>query len=320
MTVRIGVIGLGMMGRHHGRVLQTLDGVDFVGAVDPMGDQHGVIRSGPVFDGVAELLAEGIDAAVVAVPTSLHHTTALQLREAGVGVLIEKPIAENSVEAAEIVEAFTGSGLVAVVGHVERCNPALVEMRRRLGEGQLGPIYSISTVRTGPFPARIQDVGVAKDLATHDIDIIRWIAGEFDEVHAVTSHRMGRPHEDLIVGIGRAGENVAASMQVTWISPIKQRSVTVIGERGALMADMLTSDLTFFENGQAASEWEEIRRMRGVTEGDVTRYAFPKREPILVELERFRDAVAGGPVDELVGLEDGLAILRIAEQLIGETP
>ena len=132
--VRIGVIGLGMMGRHHGRLCQSLDAFDFIGAVDPQGDQYGVIHQGQVFEDTDSLLKEGIDAAVIAVPTQLHYQTAMRLREAGIHVLIEKPLAESTIEAAEIVEAFEGSGLVAAVGHVERCNPALGEMRRRLND------------------------------------------------------------------------------------------------------------------------------------------------------------------------------------------
>ena len=316
--VRIGVIGLGMMGRHHGRLCQSLDAFDFVGAVDPQGDQYGVIHQGQVFSDTESLLKQGIEAAVIAVPTHLHYETAMQLREAGIHVLIEKPLAGTTEEAAEIVEAFEGSGLIAAVGHVERCNPALNEMRQRLNKEQLGPVFSISTVRTGPFPARITDVGVVKDLATHDIDIVRWLAGEIHEIHSVTKHKMGRQHEDLMVAVGLAGDNVAVSMQVAWISPIKQRSVTVLGEKGALQADLLSSDLTFFENGHTSSEWEAIQQMRGVTEGNVTRYAFSKSEPIQIELLRFKEAITGGSDDDLVSLEDGLRTLQVAEDLIKE--
>ena len=191
-----------MMGRHHGRLCQSLDVFDFVGAVDPQGDQYGVIHQGQVFSDTESLLKEGIEAAVIAVPTHLHYETAMQLREAGIHVLIEKPLAGTTEEAAEIVEAFEGSGLIAAVGHVERCNPALNEMKQRLNKEQLGPVFSISTVRTGPFPARITDVGVVKDLATHDIDIVRWLAGEIHEIHSVTKHKMGRQHEDLMVAAG----------------------------------------------------------------------------------------------------------------------
>ena len=315
--VRLAVIGLGMMGRHHGRIAPTLDGGDFIGAADPQGDQHRVIHRGSVFLNIPDLLSAEIDAAVLAVPTHLHHEAALQLADAGVHVLIEKPLAESASDAAEIVSAFENTNLIAAVGHVERCNPALGEMQKRIHSGQLGPIFSISTVRTGPFPARITDVGVVKDLATHDIDIIRWLAGEIEEIHSVTKHKMGRQHEDLVLAVGKTSHDVALVMQVAWISPFKQRSVTVLGERGALQADLLTSDLTFFENGHTSSEWETIQQMRGVTEGNVTRYAFPKKEPILIELERFRDAINGKPVDGLVSLSDGLKTLQIAEKLIG---
>jgi UDP-N-acetylglucosamine 3-dehydrogenase len=318
--MRFGLVGLGQMGRHHARILSTSSEVEFVGAVDPMGDRHNAMRSGAVFNTVDQLLAEGIDSAVIAVPTAHHFEVAMQLADAGVHTLIEKPLAETVAAAEQISAAFQASELVAAVGHVERFNSGLQEMKRRLDAGQLGRVISIATERVGPFPSRISDVGVVKDLATHDIDIVTWIGGAaFSQVRGQTAHKMGRPHEDLVVAIGRLENDVVASMNVNWLSPVKKREVTVLGEKGAFVADLLTGDLRFHSNADLVdSAWDQLAILRGVSEGDTIAYAFPKREPLAVEHEAFREAVGQGHAEGVVTLAEGVAILRVAESIIGE--
>ena len=318
--MRFGLIGLGQMGRHHARILSESDEVEFVGAVDPMGDRHRAMRRGDIFDDVESLLRAGIEAAVVAVPTAQHHELALQLADANVNMLIEKPLAENVEAGLEIRDAYASKEVLGCVGHVERFNSALQEMKRRLSDGELGRVISISTERVGPFPHRVQDVGVVKDLATHDIDIVTWIGGAaFAEVKGQLAHKMGRPHEDLVVAVGRLENNVVASMNVNWLTPVKRRSVSALGEKGALVADMLTGDLRFYANADIDSEWDQLAQLRGVSEGDMIQYAFPKREPLAVEHEAFRMAIATGAAEGVVTLDQGVAILEVAEKIIGDS-
>lgn len=317
--MRFGLVGLGQMGRHHARILSDSDEVDFVGAVDPMGDRHRAVRRGVVFETVDQLLESGIEAAIVAVPTANHFDVSMRLAEEGIHTLIEKPLAESVGAAEEIRDAYGAQGLVAAVGHVERFNSGLQEMKRRLDAGQLGRVISIATERVGPFPSRISDVGVVKDLATHDIDIVTWIGGSpFAEVTGQLAHKMGRPHEDLVVAVGRLENDVVASLNVNWLTPVKRRGVTVLGEKGAFVADLLTGDLRFHSNADLVdSAWDQLAILRGVSEGDTIGYAFPKREPLAVEHEAFRQAVSEGHAEGVVTLEEGVAILRVAESIIG---
>jgi predicted dehydrogenase len=276
------------------------------------------MRRGDIFDDVGALISAGIDAAVVAVPTAQHHDVALQLADAGVATMIEKPLAESVVAGMEIRDAYASKDVLGCVGHVERFNSALQELKRRLSDGELGRVISISTERVGPFPHRVQDVGVVKDLATHDIDIVTWIGGAaFAEVNGQLAHKMGRPHEDLVVSVGRLENDVVASMNVNWLTPVKRRSVSVLGEKGALVADMLTGDLRFYANADIDSEWDQLAQLRGVSEGDMIQYAFPKREPLAVEHEAFREAIATGAAEGVVTLDQGVAILEVAERIIG---
>lgn len=115
-SLRAGLVGLGSMGRHHARVLSGLDGVDLVGVVDPMGDKFGAAQGAPILDTVEELIALGVDYAVVACPTALHEPVGLALAEAGVCALVEKPVADTVDGARRLVEAFESRGLVAAWG------------------------------------------------------------------------------------------------------------------------------------------------------------------------------------------------------------
>ena len=315
-SLRAGLVGLGSMGRHHARVLAGLEGVDLVGVVDPMGDKFGAAQGAPVLDTVEELIARGVDYAVVACPTHLHEEVGLALAEAGVCALIEKPVAESVDGARRLVEAFESRGLVAGVGHIERCNPALRSLRARLEAGELGDVYQVVTRRQGPFPHRIADVGVVKDLATHDIDLTGWVTGrEYVSIAAHTVSKSGRIHEDMVSAVGRLDDGTMVNHLVNWLSPLKERFTSVTGERGCFIADTLTADLTFHSNAAVTTEWEALQAFRGVSEGDMIRYAIPKREPLLVEHELFRDAVLGKDAD-ICTLRQGMRTVEVAAAVL----
>ncbi|MGC1213519.1 MAG: Gfo/Idh/MocA family oxidoreductase [Micromonospora sp.] len=313
--LRAGLIGLGAMGRNHARVLSNLDGVELVGVVDPAGDVTGTLRA-PVVPELGDLLAMGIDYAVIACPTALHESVGMELAANGVCALIEKPLAQSVEAATRLVEAFESAGLVAGVGHIERYNPALQNLRTRLEAGELGEVFQVVTRRQGPFPHRIADVGVVMDLATHDIDLTAWVTGqEYVSVAARTVSRSGRLHEDMVAVVGQLADGTMVNHLVNWLSPLKERSTVITGDRGCFVADTLTADLTFYANGAIDTEWEALRAFRGVAEGDMVRYAIPKREPLLVEHERFRDAVEGKQSD-IVTLRQGLRTVQVAAGLL----
>lgn len=316
MTLRAGLLGVGMMGRHHARVLREIDGVELVAIADPGGDPHGVAGELDILPDIDALIDAGVDTAVVAVPTGFHEDAALRLAAAGVHTLVEKPIAHSLEAGRRMVDAFTDAGLVGAVGHIERFNPALQELRRRLEAGELGNVYQIQTRRQGPFPARIADVGVAKDLASHDIDLTAWVAqSDYTTVFAQTTFKSGREHEDMIAITGRLESGIIVNHLVNWLSPMKERLTVVTGEKGAFVADTSTGDLTFYANGTIPVEWESMSVFRGVSEGDVTRFAFARREPLRVEHEAFRDAVLGKPSD-VVTMEQGLRTLEVVESAL----
>lgn len=313
MVLRAGLLGVGMMGRHHARVLREVEGVDLVAIADPGGDPHGVAGPLAVLPDIDALIGSGVDIAVVAVPTRFHLDAALALAEAGVHTLVEKPIAHSTEAGRQMVAAFSSRGLVGAVGHVERFNPALQELRRRLAAGDIGEVYQIATRRQSTFPVRIADVGVGKDLASHDIDLTAWVAqSDYKSVYAQTNFKSGREFEDMIAVTGRLRNDIIVNHLVNWLSPMKERVTVVTGERGTYIADTATGDLTFHANGTIPFEWDSVASFRGVSEGDVTRYSFAKREPLRVEHEAFRDAVLGLPSD-VVTMEQGQHTLEVVQ-------
>jgi UDP-N-acetylglucosamine 3-dehydrogenase len=314
--LRVGLLGLGMMGRHHARVLRSLDGVELVAVGDPAGDPHRLAGGLEVHRSVEELVRVGLDYVVVAVPTIYHEQVGLALADAGVHALIEKPLATDGDGARRLAETFAARGLVGAVGHIERYNPALQHLRARLEQGELGSVYQVVTRRQGPFPSRIADVGVVKDLATHDIDLTAWVTRSwFRSLAARTAFKSGREYEDLVAVVGSLEDGTVTNHLVNWLSPMKERVTIVTGEKGAFVADTLTADLTFHANGTLLTEWGSLAEFRGVSEGDMIRYAIAKPEPLRIEHEAFRDAVLGKGTD-IVTMAQGLATVAVAEAVI----
>jgi predicted dehydrogenase len=305
-----------MIGRHHARILQTGGGVIFAGAVDPGGDRFRALHGERPYATIDELLDRGRpDFAIVAVPTEEHLPAVERLAAAGVHVLVEKPLAASADEARGIIAAVDRAGVRGAVGHVERYNPALLAARERMRD--LGEVFKIATERTGPFPSRVKDVGVVKDLATHDLDLVRWLGGSpVEAVAAQTSHRMGRDHEDLVLATGRLASGITFNCQVDWLTPTKTRCTKILGERGMLLADTLTGDLTLFENADRPIEWAATQQLRGVSEGNATRFALDRREPLVVEHEAFAAYVAGDDGAPVVPLEAGLETVVTAEAVL----
>ena len=314
--LRAGLVGHGQMGRHHARVLSALEGVELAGIADPL---MSPTTTTPVVHDLDALLDLGIDVAVVASPTATHAALGLRLAEAGVPTLIEKPVAGTVEDAMLLADAFDAAGVVGCVGHIERYNPAVRELRRRLADRELGAIYQIATRRQGPFPTRINDVGVVLDLATHDIDVTSWVAqSRYAAITAQTAHRSGRQNEDLVAAVCLLEDGTVVNHLVNWLSPLKERVVVVTGERGCFSADILAADLTYYANGIAPVQWDTLASFRGVVQGDVTTFAIAKQEPLVAELNAFLDAVRGQASD-VVTIREAAEVVAVAQRLLGSS-
>ena len=307
------------MGVNHARVLSNLDGVELVAVADPQGDVRGMLPNQEILKSVDEIIAKKVDYCVIAAPTAYHEEISYKLIDAGIHVLIEKPIAHTLESATRIAKNAKAKGVVGAVGHIERFNSALQQARLRILNGDLGEIYQISTRRLGPFPSRIADVGVVMDLATHDIDLTSWISNSsYKNVSAQSATRSGRAHEDLVAVVAQLKNGVVVNHLVNWLSPLKERKTIITGEKGTYVVDTLTSDLTFYANGTINVSQQQIAHFKGVTQGDIQIYAFNKPEPLLLEHQNFRDAVLGMD-SEIVTLDSGTQTVEVAEAIIKST-
>ncbi|HEY67315.1 MAG: gfo/Idh/MocA family oxidoreductase [Chloroflexi bacterium] len=320
-TPKVAVIGVGAMGRNHARVYHEMPDVELaaVADLDPvLAKEAARLYGARIYTDYRAMLEEIQPAMVsVVVPTQAHCQVTLDALEAGCHVLVEKPIAATLEEGRRMIERAAGLGRVLAVGHIERYNPAVIELKHRLDNGTLGRIFQIHARRLGPFPARVRDVGVVVDLATHDLDIMRYLTGsEVRRLYAEVEQEIHTAHEDLFSGLVRFKDGVVGVLNINWLTPTKMREITVTGQRGMFLANLLTQDLYFYENEEAGSlDWNHLSLLRGVSEGQMVRLRLQRREPLRAELEAFVAAARGEP-GEIVRGEDGLRVLELARALI----
>jgi predicted dehydrogenase len=314
------IVGLGVMGSHHLRVLRSLPNVELVAVVDPDEERRDRARYGhddlaayPSLD--AALESQEADFACVAAPADQLAVLARKAMEASLAVLVEKPIAPTEDEAEALVTFADQHGHLLSVGYVERFNPAVLALKEKLRQNGLGRVYQVHARRLSPYPGGRGVLGVALDLATHDLDVMRRVTGEeVDRVFAETATRSGGDKEDLVSASLRFGDGSTGVLEVNWLTPTKVRELTVTGEHGMFVVDYLTQDLRFYERPRAAIEWEALGVVRGSDEGDMIRYAIARREPLVVQWEAFLSAVRSGGPAPVPGPE-GLAALSIAEAI-----
>jgi len=322
MPLKVAVVGAGSMGMNHLRVLKDLgeEQVRLVGVAEPQPAARSRASNRFQVQGFSdyrEMIAEATpDVVAIVVPTDLHFEVASHALDAGVNVLVEKPITATVAQAEQLIALARERGAHLAVGHVERFNPAVLELKRQLDGGNVGRIFYLHARRLGPFPPRIRDVGVILDLATHDLDVMRYLAGsEVRHVFAETQQRVHQTHEDLLLGLIRFGNTTIGMLDVNWLTPTKIRELTVTGERGMYLVNYLSQDLYFYENDYTATEWDTMRSLTGVSEGTMTRLKVQKSEPLRLEWENVLAAVRDGTDVKVTG-EDGLAVLRLAHQLM----
>jgi len=302
-ALRVGVIGAGVMGSNHARVLAGLPDISLVGVVDPL-EAHRVrateLANCRTFDAVESLLAAGVDAVTIAAPTHLHHEIALTCIAHKIHVLVEKPIASTVEEGREIVEAAQRAGVTLMVGHVERFNPAVAAIKQAItGED----ILSIAITRVGPFPPRMSNVGVVIDLAVHDIDLIRWFTeSDIVEVQPQLSSAVAE-REDIALLQFRTASGVLAHINTNWLTPFKARNVTVATRGKYVMGDLLTRQVTECFGFKPDGSYS----MRHLPVGH--------DEPLRAELIAFLKAVRSDGAPAVTG-DEGVASLEIATRCL----
>jgi predicted dehydrogenase len=318
--LRAAVIGVGAMGKNHARVYSELEDVDLVGVADTDPAVRDLIAARYHTQSYADyrklVEIEKPDVVSLVVPTRHHYAIARDLIERSVHVLVEKPITETVEEGRTLIRQARAGGVKLGVGHIERFNPAIIALKERLDGGELGVAFQVSARRISGFPPRAGDIGVVLDLATHDLDVMRYlIGGQVVRVSAEIANELNGPREDVLCGLLRFDNGVIGLLDVNWVSPTKIRSLAVNGQCGMFVVNYLTQDLEFYENANADSTWESLQVFRGVAEGRMIRYPINRREPLSLELQAFARWVLHDEPFPVSG-SDGLEALTLATCLV----
>jgi len=318
--LRVGLAGLGTMGRNHLRNLVARDDIELVALADPSPaarDAAALQAPGVLSfsDSLAMIGEQRLDAVIVATPTTLHHSVAMAAIGRGAAVLVEKPLAGTVAEARDLVRAASEAGVLLQPGHIERFNPAVLELGRRLRDGALSRIFSVRTIRGGPMPERIRDVGVAVDLATHDLDIICHLIGEWPvRAYAESTRHVHTANEDLIYGLLAFPGGVLGQLDVNWLTPEKQRRIVVLGAEGMFTVDYLSQSLTFTRGARALAP-SYLDGYAPTIAGETVALPVNAAEPLRLELDAFFRAVRDGGPPVVTG-EEGLRAVALANMLL----
>jgi len=303
VALRIAVIGVGHLGRHHARILSTLPGVELIAVVDKNRARAEEIaaahRTRALFD--AGELKGLVDAVTIAVPTELHREIALPFLSAGIPVLVEKPIARSLAEADQMIDAAARAGVVLAVGHTERFNPAVAAARPLLADPRFIEVH-----RLGTFPERSLDIDVVLDLMIHDIDVVlSLVKSAVDSIEAVGVPVLtGRV--DIANARVRFANGCIANLTASRISRDRVRKIRFFQPAAYLSIDYAAQKLEL---------WRLVKRngaAPAIEGGDVE---VAPHEPLHSELADFVDAIAARRAPAVTGA-DGRSALALAEAIV----
>ena len=303
---KVVVVGAGNMGRHHVRLLSQSRRVGEVVVCDPDEARRSTLQRDFGVTTAADLrtvLAEGPlpKMALVAVPTHLHHEIGAELLSKGIACLIEKPIAATLAEADELDRLAADQGVTLAVGHVERFNPAVRELKRLMDAGVIGEIKLLLARRAGPgpLPAEERDSDVIVDIGIHDIDVVMFLLGaEPKNVFSSGGRSKLSPVVADYAAVTLDFDGVVAQVQVDWVSPYKVRRLDVVGTEGMAALEYVTQDLVLYMPGgpPRADDFSQlVMAARANPSGQ--RVTVTPAEPLAVELDGFISAVLTGSGD-----------------------
>ena len=293
------VIGTGFWGKNHTRVYGELDSTELVAVCDvnrerakAMADQYGV----KAYTSSSRMLKnEAIEVVSVCTWSTKLAKEALKALNAGKHVLVEKPMATNTKQAEKLLAVAEKNGLHLTVGFLMRFIPGLQHIREAVENKKLGELVCATAKRVSQWPERIGDVGVVKDTAIHDIDVMRYVSGEDPiSVYAKTGSMRHRKFEDYAQIMLTYEDGKSAFIESNWITPYKTRILTVTGSEAIMRLDYVTQEL-----------WIEDAK-------ENLQPRFPWKEPLKLELQHFADCVLEKKKPVVTGV-DGLKALKIAE-------
>ncbi len=317
--LKVAVIGVGNMGKHHVRCYSNIRDVELVAISDineEIGKSVAARYNCRYYKNYYDMLKkEDINAVSISVPTKLHKKVALDVIKFKKHVLIEKPIASTVKEAKIIIEEAKLAGVKLMVGHIERFNPAVQKLKKIIKNNLLGEIVSIVAKRVGMFPPQIKDNNVIIDLAVHDIDVFNFLL----EKQAIEVFSKGRPaltnnREDsaeIFIYYGKT----SGFIQVNWITPIKIRTLSVTGTKGYAELNYITQKLELYQSRYTKNIDNFGEFVIKFGEPVKKEIKINKKEPLMIELKSFVKCIKEN-TNPPATKEDGLKALLIAEKAI----
>ena len=324
--MRVCVVGVGALGRHHARILNQIPGVDLVAVADPQAEQGQQVAEtcGCEWTPDYRTLLDRVDAASIVVPTSLHLRVGSDFLNHGVPVLIEKPLAGNVRDGKALVDLALSKRLPLQVGHIERFNPAFQELQARCGE----PKY-IRAERMSPYPFRSTDIGVVHDLMIHDLELIVNLVGEQPcRVEAFGVSVVGG-HEDCVQARLHFPGGCIADVTAHRVCPTARRSLQVWSDQGCVTADLQSRQVVGFtpripvRAGQlpfnlSQQPGADIPTLKADMFGHfiaMEEVAGSSADALTAELSSFLDAVREHETPKVDGRQ-ALRALEVAEQVL----
>jgi UDP-N-acetylglucosamine 3-dehydrogenase len=306
--LKVGVIGAGSMGRHHVRVFSELENCQLIGLSDPnpekaaLAEQYGA----QYFGDHRALLAQGLDLVTIAAPTSQHYALATEAIDSGANLLVEKPITDNLDSAAQLIAHAKSAGKTIAVGHIERFNPAVSELKSLIDAGELGEVLTVNAMRVGPYHGRILDTGIILDLGTHDVDLTSYLLDARAETVYATAIQRQHNHEDhAVIQLQFPGSKTSV-IETSWLAPYRSRNVFVFGTKRFAFCDLMEQSILLY--GENPNNGSPIPAPHEVVKG----------EPLRREVENVVDAVINGQ-EPLATAEDSMYALKVCLAAVHST-
>ena len=295
----VAVVGTGFWGKNHARVYKELQGTELVAICDANAERAKSIAAQfgvkAYTTSTRMLKNEKIEAVSICTWSTSLAKEALKALNAGKHVLVEKPMATNVKQAERLVEAAEKNGLYLTVGFLMRFIPGLQHIREAVAKKKIGELVCVTAKRVSQWPERIGDVGVVKDTAIHDIDIVRYVSNEDPiAVYAKIGSMRHRKFEDYAQIMLTYEDGKTAFIESNWLTPYKTRSLTVTGSEAIMRLDYITQEL-----------WIENAR-------ENLQPRLPWQEPLKLELQNFAECIVAQK-EPLVTAADGVKALQIAE-------
>jgi len=310
-TFKAGVIGVGSMGKNHARVYSEMGVLGGIADADHETAKALAARFGvEAYSDHKEMLASGITAVNVCTPTETHHTVALDALNAGLHVLVEKPVCSTLEESEELVKAAEDHNLVLAVGLIERHNPVVKFARDSIQDGRFGDVVTLSSKRVSSMPGRIRDVGVIMDLGIHDIDVMRYLASSpVKSVYALGGSRSTTEFEDHANIMLNFENGINGFVEANWLTPMKVRKIALTCLKNFVELNYMTQSADV-SSSEILDSYDKTDLYRLPIEFHVKHVSLKKQEPLRKELEDFKKAVVenGQP---LVTGPDGIETMRV---------